>query len=140
MFLVFDVDPDLITDSKEALIEECSKCYPDLVCKDFLFGSVIAVMKGTRGQLDALVKEIETKGFMTKSVKFGGVFSSSTFKGKSDEVCACPVKSFRQSVAPPACIISFCRTCCNSKCTDKQILNFLLFEPKCRCKLQSMPS
>ena len=46
IYLVFDVGSNLIAD-KKALIDECSKCYPDLFCKDFLDGSVIAVMQGT---------------------------------------------------------------------------------------------
>ena len=89
MYLVFDVGSNLIAD-KEALIDECSKCYPHLFCKDFLVGSVIAVMQGTPSQLDALVNEIQATGFMTESATYGGLFPPPTFnKGKSDEVCVC---------------------------------------------------
>ena len=88
MYLVFDADPNLIAD-KQALIDECSKHYPHLTCKDFLLGSVIAVMQGTPSQLDALVNEIQEKGFMTESEIYGRLFPPRTFKGKSDEVCVC---------------------------------------------------
>ena len=88
VYLVFDVDSSLIAD-KQALIEECSKCYPHLFSKDFLLGSVIAVMQGTPSQLGALVNEIQEKGFMTESKKYGRLFPPRTFKGKSDEVCVC---------------------------------------------------
>ena len=85
MFLLFDVDSDLIK-NKEVFMNECSKCYPHLFCLDFLKGSVIIKMKGTPIQLKKLVNEIETRGFMMESQIFGGIFSPSTFKGKSDLV------------------------------------------------------
>ena len=88
MYLVFDVDSSLIKD-KQALIDECSKCYPNLFCKDFLLGSVIAVMQGTPSQLDALVNDIQERGFMTESEIYGQFFPPATFTGNSDEVCAC---------------------------------------------------
>ena len=88
MYLVFDVDSNLIAD-KQALIDECSKLYPHLFCKDFLLGSVIAVMEGTPSQLDALVNEIQERGFMTESEIYGQFFPPATFTGNSDEVCAC---------------------------------------------------
>ena len=88
MYLVFDVGSNLIAD-KEALIDECSKCYPHLLCKDFLLGSVIAVMRGTPSQLDALVDDIQANGFMAESTQYGGLFPPTTFNGKSDEVCVC---------------------------------------------------
>ena len=88
VYLVFDVDSSLIAD-KQALINECSKLYPHLLCEDFLLCSVIAVMQGTPSQLDALVNEIQEKGFMTESTKYGRLFPPRTFKGKSDEVCVC---------------------------------------------------
>ena len=88
MYLVFDVDPNVIAD-KQALINECSKLYPHLTCKKFLVGSVIVVMQGTPSQLDALVNEIQETGFMTERTKYGRLFPPRTFKGKSDEVCVC---------------------------------------------------
>ena len=86
MYLVFDVDSSLIAD-KQALIDECSKCYPHLFCKDFLVGSVIAVMQGTPSQLDALVNEIQVTGFMAESTNYGQLFPPATFEGISDAVC-----------------------------------------------------
>ena len=88
IYLVFDADPNLLAD-KQALIDECGKCYPHLFCKGFLKGSVIAVMQGTPSQLDALVKEIQERGFMTESETYGQNFPPATFMGVSDEVCAC---------------------------------------------------
>ena len=89
IYLVFDADPNLVAD-KQALIDECSKCYPHLLCKDIFVGSVIVVMKGTPSQLDALVNEIQATGFMTESATYGGHFPPPTFnKRKSDEVCVC---------------------------------------------------
>ena len=88
MYLVFDVDSSLIAD-KQALINECSKLYPHLLCEDFLVGSVIVVMQGTPSQLDALVNDIQEKGFMTESEIYGQIFPPATFMGISDEVCAC---------------------------------------------------
>ena len=88
IYLLFDADPNLLAD-KQALIDECGKCYPHLFCKDFLVGSIIAVMQGTPSQLDSLVNEIQAEGFMTESTKYGGVFPPATFKGKSDAVCVC---------------------------------------------------
>ena len=73
MFLLFDVDSELIKD-KEVFMKECSKCYPHLFCLDFLKGSVIIKMKGTPIQLKKLVNEIETRGFMMGSQIFGGIF------------------------------------------------------------------
>ena len=86
--LVFAADPNLLAD-KQALIDECGKCYPHLFCEDFLKGSVIAVMQGTPSQLDALVNEIQERGFMTESEIYGQCFPPATFTGTSDEVCAC---------------------------------------------------
>ena len=88
IYLVFDADPSLIAD-KQALINECSKLYPHLLCEDFLVGSVIVVMQGTPSQLDALVNDIQEKGFMTESEIYGQIFPPATFMGISDEVCAC---------------------------------------------------
>ena len=88
IYLVFDVDPNLVAD-KQALIDECGKCYPHLFCKGFLKGSVIAVMQGTPSQLDALVNEIKERGFMTESEIYGQFFPPATFTGISDRVCAC---------------------------------------------------